>query len=209
MLWRSFVGDGAMPHGELLRISGQSQPLRQFFRIWMQNPAAIGAIVPSGPILARAITRGLGPGSRVIELGAGTGCVTQAILDRGVATGDLTIVERDPSFCALLQTRFASCRVLEADARSLEQHFKELGTFDCVVSSLPLLLFAPDERAAVIESAFALLKPDGVLQQFTYGARCPVEKTIRRALGLNAKLFDVVALNLPPAFLYRIERRPC
>ena len=198
-----------MPHGELLRISGHSQQLRQFFRAWMRKPGSVGAIMPSGRVLARAMANGLGPGSKVIELGAGTGCVTQAILDTGVASSDLTIVEQDRSFCGLLRERFPACRVLEADARSLETYFADLGTFDFVVSSLPLLLFSAEDRIAVLRSAFALLKEEGILQQFTYGAWCPVERPIRRELGLTAKLFDIVALNFPPAFLYRIERRLC
>jgi phosphatidylethanolamine/phosphatidyl-N-methylethanolamine N-methyltransferase len=188
---------------------GQSQQLRQFFRGWMQNPAAVGALLPSGRVLARVMANGLRTGSRVIELGAGTGCVTRAILDAGVHSGDLTIVEQNRDFCRLLRSRFPSVRVLEADARTLAERADEIGNADCVVSSLPLLLFSPPDRADVLRNAFALLKHEGIFQQYTYGARCPVERSLRDALDLSARLRGVVPFNLPPAFVYRLERRRC
>jgi phosphatidylethanolamine/phosphatidyl-N-methylethanolamine N-methyltransferase len=193
--------------GEELPHYGQSQQLRQFLRGWMQNPAAVGALVPSGRLLARYMASGLGAGSRVIELGAGTGCVTRAILQAGVRSDDLTVVEQNEDFCRLLRARFPSVTVLEADARTLAQCSDGIGDADCVVSSLPLLLFSAADRADVLRSAFALLKRGGVFQQFTYGGRCPIERALRDELDLSAKLRGVVPFNLPPAFVYRLERR--
>jgi phosphatidylethanolamine/phosphatidyl-N-methylethanolamine N-methyltransferase len=182
--------------------------LRYFLRAWWQNPAAMGAVVPSGRPLAKLMASNMGAGSRVVELGAGTGCVTQAIIDSGVHPQDLVVVEQNEEFCDLLRRRFPQSIVVRADARSLE---RSLGRYaaaaDVVVSGLPLLLFSPAERARVLQGAFSLLKDDGVFHQFTYGCRCPIAMSLRRELNLSAKLIGVVPFNLPPAFVYRLRRQ--
>ena len=45
-----------------------------------------------------------------------------------------------------------------------------------VVSSLPLLNQPPALRAKLIEDAFALMGPDGVFVQFTYGLASPIPR---------------------------------
>ena len=61
-----------------------------FFRSWIRDPFHVASIVPSGRWLAKLMATGLEPGARVVELGAGTGTLTEAILDRGVLPEDLT-----------------------------------------------------------------------------------------------------------------------
>src|SRR5699024_2600263 len=87
-----------------------TEPTR-FFLDWLQNPLTVGAVAPSGRELARLMTAGVAPGARVVELGAGTGTLTQAILERGVHPADLHIVEQNESFAAMLRGRFPSCPV--------------------------------------------------------------------------------------------------
>jgi phospholipid N-methyltransferase len=115
---------------------------RQFFRSWIQDPLTVGAVVPSGRTLAKLMVRGLHSGARVMELGAGTGTVTRAILDRGVAQSDLCLVERNASFARLLKQRFPNATLLEEDATSLVDSARQpSGSFDFIVSGLPLVLF--------------------------------------------------------------------
>ncbi len=82
----------------------------------------------------------------------------------------------------------------------------ELGTFDFVVSGLPLLLFEPEQKAQLFEQIFAVLGPNGAYQQFTYGLRCPIDRENRERLKLKRKLLGWAALNIPPAFVYRFTR---
>jgi phospholipid N-methyltransferase len=167
----------------------------------------IGAVVPSGRLLAKLMVKNLRPGARVVELGAGTGTVTEAILESGVRARDLFVVEQNEAFIGILRRRFHGVAVVHGDALSLQADLGYLaGTVDGVISSLPLLLFSqPDRRRALAES-FALLKGDGFMHQFTYGGRCPVARSMRKELGLRASLVGVAAVNLPPAFVYRLER---
>lgn len=180
---------------------------RQFLRSWVQDPLAIGAVAPSGPKLARLMVTGLYPGARVMELGAGTGTVTQAILERGVAASDLYLVERDERFARLLGRRFPGATLLQADATALDERAEELrGSIDFVISGLPLVLFSSARKRRLLEQAFALLGGGGAYHQFTYGGFCSIRRSTLNGLGLEAALLGVVPLNVPPAFVYRISR---
>src|SRR3970040_1435814 len=141
--------------------------IRQFFWNWMQDPFAIGAVAPSGRTLARLMVGGLRPGARVMELGAGTGTVTRAILDSGVRQSDLYLVERHATFARLLRQRFPHAVLLQEDATALT------GSIDFVVSGLPLVLFSQAQKRRLLVQSFDLLRPDGMFHQFTYGGRCP------------------------------------
>ena len=184
-----------------------SGDLGQFLRSWFKDPKLIGAVAPSGRALAKLMSKGLRPGARVIELGAGTGTVTEALLRTGVRPEDLHLLERNEAFFDILARRFPRCPLVPADALELRERFKDsLHSFDFVVSGLPLLLFAPEEKTRLFEQIFDVLGPHGAYQQFTYGARCPIDRAQRKRLGLERKLLGFAALNIPPAVVYRFSR---
>lgn len=180
--------------------------LGHFFKSWLRNPLEMGAFAPSGRALAKLMAKNVGPASRVLELGAGTGTVTTALLAAGVKPENLHVVEYNPALVKILERRFPGSRVLAADALRLEDSFGREPQFDFVISGLPLLLFSPERRVRVLEQAFALIAPSGCLHQFTYGARCPIDRDIRSALRIESTLLGIAALNLPPAFVYRLTR---
>ena len=183
-----------------------SDDLGHFFKSWIQNPLAIGAVAPSGKLLARLMATGLHAGARVIELGAGTGTVTQALLDTGVQPENLYVVEQNAQFVKILARRFPHSPIVPANAMSLVDHIQERGSFDFVISGLPLLFFSPQQKLALFAQAFELLSPTGVLHQFTYAGRCPVERDLRGRLKLRSSLLGIAPFNLPPAFVYRLSR---
>src|SRR6185295_9312698 len=92
---------------------------RHFFRGWLRDPRSMGAVAPSGRALARLIATGVTSNSTVLELGAGTGSLTEALLAKGVQPANLYLVERDPELAAVLRKRFAGCHVFAADALAL------------------------------------------------------------------------------------------
>jgi len=184
-----------------------SQDLGQFWKSWFKDPKLIGAVAPSGRALAKLMATGLKAGARVIELGAGTGTVTEALLETGVRQEDLYLLERNEAFFEILSRRFPRSPLVAADALDLRERFADqLGTFDFVVSGLPLLLFEPAQKAQLFEQIFAVLKPTGAYQQFTYGWRVPIDRENRERLKLKRKLLGWAALNIPPAFVYRFTR---
>jgi phospholipid N-methyltransferase len=179
-----------------------------FLRAWLATPLRVAAFAPSGPALARLITRDVSPAhAPVIELGAGTGAFTRALLARGLPEEALVLVEADPGFARLLRTRFPRAGVLQLDATRL--HALELpggARAGCVVSGLPLLSMSRRRIAAVLAGAFAHLAERGAFYQFTYGPRCPVPAPVLERLGLTATCVGRTLANLPPARVYRIER---
>ena len=150
---------------------------------------------------------GINAGARVVELGAGTGTLTAAMLDLGVRPENLYLVEQHPEFVGVLRARFPYVAVIEADAEALALRLDALrGSVDYVISGLPILWFNRDKKAAILSAAFALLKPAGRFHQFTYLGRPPVGPRLLHELGLRATLLGIAPMNLPPAFVYRFER---
>lgn len=179
----------------------------KFFFGWLRNPRAVGAVFPSSPSVGKLLVTGVRPGARVIELGGGTGTVTQAILDAGVAPDDLLVLEKDVGFAKFLRRRFPDVKVINADAVQLDRYAAELaGPVDFVISGLPLLLFSNEDKTRLIEHVFDVLAPTGRFHQFSYVARCAVPAEQRKALGARASLIGVAPFNVPPAFVYRLRR---
>lgn len=171
----------------------------------MRRPGRTGAIAPSSGALARAMTRELSPETgAVVELGGGTGRITEAILGRGVPAQRLAVFETNPVFADLLRGRFADVRILDLDAtRVAETPLADVGA---VVSGLPMLAIAARDQHAIMEGAFRLMRPGGVFVQFTYGWRSPIQHKVREALGLEWTRSRWVIGNLPPARVYRFRQ---
>ncbi len=195
----------------------------RFFRSWLDNPAVAGAVSPSGRFLARMMARYVDPrkAGPVVELGPGTGAITEALLERGIAPGRLFLVEFDPGFCKLLKRRFPGVHVIKGDAYQLSRTLKGRlrRPAAAIVSSLPLLLKPEMQRLALLASAFDCMSPDGCFVQFTYGLVSPVPRDKASALDFHVEASPPVWLNLPPArvWIYRrqaqaayslVQRRP-
>jgi len=155
--------------------------------------------------MTREILPSEGP---VLELGAGTGVFTRALLSRGVSERDLTLIEYGSDFMRMLQHRFPKARVLWMDAAQLAQYdlFPD-ARVAAVVSGLPLLSMPVRKVMLVLSGAFTYLKPSGSFYQFTYGPFCPVPRAILDQLGLEASRIGSTVRNFPPAAVYRIRRR--
>lgn len=186
------------------------QDQARFLRQWAGNPLSIGAVAPSSPELASAMASVLDPGiaGRVLELGPGTGVVTQAILARGIAPSRVISVEYSQSFVALLAQRFPDIQVVRGDAydlAALPLHGEMLAG---VVSSLPLLTRHYDARRALIVDALQRLAPGAPFIQFSYALAPPVgEEPGRFTLSKTGWIWN----NMPPArvWIYRKTTQRC
>ncbi len=177
-----------------------------FFRDWMRDPLRVASVVPSGEGLAREITRQIGPQTGpVLELGPGTGVFTRALLARGVAESDLTLVELGEDFAARLALRHPQARILRLDASRLSRD-EAPRLHGATVSGLPVLSMNPRAVMRILSGAFALMHEGGAFYQFTYAWRCPIAPAILERLGLEAKATGHTMRNLPPAQVYRISR---
>lgn len=140
---------------------------------------------------------------RVLELGAGTGSFTQALLRSGVSPDRLTVVEVDPVFAAGLRRRFPEVEVLEVDAFS-PQVIDALGSFDAVLSGLPLLNVTREQSGGLIQNILARASPGAPFVQFTYGRRAPVPPPS----GVAATRTGRVWRNPPPATVWAYRCHP-
>jgi phosphatidylethanolamine/phosphatidyl-N-methylethanolamine N-methyltransferase len=181
----------------------------RFIRTWIDNPVLTGAVSPSGRFLARMMARAVDPNGTgpIVELGPGTGPITQALLKRGVDPRRLLLVEFDGAFCRLLRKRFPGVQVVQADAYALRDSMKNVlvEPADAVVSSLPLLNKPDAQRLALLDDAFALMVPNGNFVQFTYGMNSPVPRDA--ASAYEADVSPPVWLNLPPARVWIYRRK--
>ena len=178
------------------------------FKLWLKEPLKIGAVVPSSRELAEAMARCVPADQRgpVIELGGGTGVVTEALLETGIAPEALVVVERDATLYELLRDRYPQLGVVQGDASDLVRVLAPLGVSSAtaVVSSLPLLSMRKPVQQAIVEQSFALLEPGAPFIQFTYGLFSPLR---RRELGLEGEVKERVLINLPPASVWLYRRR--
>lgn len=176
-----------------------------FLSAWARSPLRTGAIKPSSKALARVmaaeVPAGEGP---VIELGPGTGNVTEAILDQGVHERDLILVEANKDFAALLQERFALAQVVQGDAYAPQESIPDLaqGAVRAVVSGLPLLTRPPRERLRLLHAYLDIMQPGAPFIQFTYCWVSPVPLNGSFA----ARASQLVPGNLPPARVWTYWR---
>lgn len=171
----------------------------RFLRRWAANPLRTGAVAPSGAELSRLMADYVElerPGV-VVELGPGTGAVTQALLERGVPPERLVLIEYSGEFCDLLRRRFPGATVVEGNAYALGEVMDALGNppIASVVSGLPLFTRPLPERQALFADAMRRMSPGAPFIQFSY-ALVPAVKGL---VGITWSTSRWVIANLPPA----------
>jgi phosphatidylethanolamine/phosphatidyl-N-methylethanolamine N-methyltransferase len=181
----------------------------RFIKTWLGKPLVIGAVSPSGRDLARTMAAAVerdqaGP---IIELGPGTGVVTQALVERGIAPERLFLVEYDKDFCTLLAQRYPGVHVVQGDAYALAARLT--GRFDgpaaAVVSSLPLLTKPEELRLKLLKEAFDLMAPNGRFIQFTYSIGSPMPRD-DQPVAVTAEVSPRIWRNVPPARVWVYRR---
>lgn len=172
----------------------------RFLRSWLERPLVVGAVTPSGRVLARTMASYVDPRipGPIIELGPGTGPVTDALIRRGVAQERLVLIEYSPEFCQLLKRRFPKATIIQGDAYDLTETLsgvlKEPAA--ATVSSLPLFTKPMDLRLGLLETAQELMHPNAPFIQFTYAVVPPIPA---RSSSYKSRASNRIWRNLPPA----------
>jgi phosphatidylethanolamine/phosphatidyl-N-methylethanolamine N-methyltransferase len=187
------------------------KPLRlddevRFLRSWIEKPLHMGAVMPSGRLLARTMASYVDPQASgpVIELGPGTGAITSALIAHGVSQRRLVLVEYNPAFCVLLRDRYPQATIVQGDAYSLRDTLWDVmdDSASAVVSGLPLVTKPMLTRLKLIRDAFAAMTPGAPFVQFTYSVAPPIPKSLP---GVATEASERIWMNLPPArvWVYR------
>jgi phosphatidylethanolamine/phosphatidyl-N-methylethanolamine N-methyltransferase len=178
----------------------------RFLRSWIEKPLHVGAVMPSGRLLARTMAQYVDAGAEgsVVELGPGTGAITSALIDHGVDQKRLVLVEYNPSFCALLRDRYPQAKVVQGDAYTLRDTLWNVlsAPAAAIVSGLPLVTKPMLTRLRLIRDAFVALAPGAPFVQFTYSVVPPIPKSLP---GVSTEASERIWMNLPPArvWVYR------
>jgi phosphatidylethanolamine/phosphatidyl-N-methylethanolamine N-methyltransferase len=180
----------------------------RFIRSWLERPLSTGAVTPSGRVLARTMARYVNPNlsGPVVELGPGTGPVTEALVAEGIEPERLVLVEFNPTFCQLLQARFPAATVVQGDAYGLRRLLGGLlqQPAAAIVSGLPLVTKPMRMRLRLLRDALELLRPGAPFVQFTYAVVPPIP---RKVAGVRAEASERIWKNMPPARVW-VYRRP-
>lgn len=164
--------------------------------------------MPSGKVLARSLANSVDPmvPGTVIELGSGTGPVTQALVDRGIEPDRLLLVESDTEFCRLLRQRFPQCQLVQTDACTLPRDLEheEGRSVAAVVSCLPLMCLQPETRVRLLLDYLRLMGPSGRFIQFTYAYGSPVPLG---GLPIEATASPRIWRNVWPATIWVYQMR--
>lgn len=179
----------------------------RFLRTWIEKPLAIGAVTPSSRALARAMAGFVDPArpGPIIELGPGTGPVTEALVAQGVDPSRLVLVEFDPNFCRMLRARYPAATVVQGDAYGLKRLLGGLmqQPAAAIVSGLPLFNKPLRMRLRLLFEAFGLMAPGAPFVQFTYNAVSPIPKRLER---VRAQASERIWMNIPPARVWVYRR---
>ena len=173
-----------------------------FLREWLVNPQRTGAVAPSSPQLGAAMARWLpaNPESHVLELGPGTGAVTDALFRYGLREDRLIGIEKNPTLAKILRKRFPLSKIITGDAWELNTLLAELRqpvqSVGAVISSLPLLNFPKEQADALAKKIRAVLEPGGRWVQYSYHI---TKDRSRGGEDFHLVSSKIVWFNLPPA----------
>ena len=172
------------------------------------RPCCGGIALPQQPWTARRLAQAtldaaIDGGGPVLELGAGAGAVTQALIEGGCARDQLVVVERDAELCRTLERRFHGLCVLHGDALQMAELLTaaDIASVSVVLSGLPMRAVAPAAAIRCYSSAFRLMPQGGAIIQYTYGFKSPVDPG-RSPPRLDATFVGREWRNVPPMAIW-------
>lgn len=174
-----------------------------FMRQFIKNPMRLGSIIPSSNTLADFMARHIirGDDEYVLELGAGTGRFTSAILRHGIPANKLLIVEQEPKLAAFLRKKFPDVTVIESCATQLHNVMPKSahGHISTIVSGIPMVNISKKVQANIVDSCFNVSSLDAQFLQFTYG---PLPPLACKKTTLSRARLGRVMKNFPPATVW-------
>lgn len=181
-------------HGDAAGRGAGLMLLHELFR----HPRAVGTVCPSSTRLSNRMAAALdlaAPGV-IVELGGGTGTITESLLRHGVGAERLIVVENSSRLASYLARRFPGVSVVHGDAADVPAVLQQAKCVGVVVSGLPLRSL-PKEAVGRITSGWAgTLNQGGRVIQFTYA---PFRSSAWPDAGLQRTASETVWANFPPA----------
>lgn len=196
------------------RPSTQSATFRFLERVF-SAPRATGAIAPSSKHLAKRLVEAsrISSATEIVELGPGTGVVTQEILRSMRPDARVLAIEHSRDFVSDLSCRYPGASVVHGCASELRRLSENHGftAVDSIVSGLPWTIFPGEMQDAILRDARDFLRPSGVFVTIAcFGPHLlPGGREFRQRLETTFSRVirdSVVFRNVPPAFVYACSR---
>lgn len=176
-----------------------------FFKRWLANPLQMGSIIPSSPSLCGKIAALVrrAEDEVVVELGAGTGVISRALLAAGVPAEKLVVVEIVPDMAHHLRRVLPGVTVIQGDAFELADALPARlhGKVGTAICGIPLVLLPIEQQRRFVAAVEAVAPGKGFLL-YTYCITSPLPW---RDLGLDAKRKAWTHLNFPPASVWHYQ----
>ncbi|MBI2449809.1 methyltransferase domain-containing protein [Candidatus Pacearchaeota archaeon] len=183
-------------------------PQIEFMKAFFKNPQRVGTFAQSSQLLAQRVTKYMDEKVRcVIELGAGTGRITEQILKRIPNNSKLLCFEIDEMLIQYLKKKFDDSRlaIINDSAENLEIYLKKYGykKADYIISALPLTMMPKHKRDFILDTILSHLKKGGKYIQIQYSLND--KKRIKNFFPYQKVRFFLA--NIPPVFIYVCTKR--
>ena len=183
----------------------------KFFTQFIINPARTGAVLPSSDGLFEYMTdlAGLNDVSTVIELGSGTGVITEKIMRKKAESTTFFALEINPAFVEATKNKCPDAIVYQSSAENVMKHLEMHGESGCdrIISSLPWSTFKGETQQLILDSIYDVLNPGGIFLTYAYvlGVVAPAAWRFKKKLYAKFDRVEtsrIVWNNIPPAFIY-------
>jgi len=201
------VADQALVDSALAERQSTIADRALFLKKFLGKGLEISSAVPSSPALVEAVLSHVdfSRPCTIVELGAGVGPLTEAVVERLRPDQRFVAVENDADFCKILRRRFPDTTLLEADATDIAEPLAHMGInrVDYVLSGLPSPNLPPRAVGRMWRWLRSSMAPDGAFVQITVA---PVlYRSFYRRL-FEVVDYEMVWMNLPPGGVYRCSR---
>lgn len=172
----------------------------------LRHPRDVGTVWPSSALLSHRMAASIDveEAGFIVELGGGTGTITESLLRHGVRADRLIVVEKSARLAAYLANRFPGVSVVHGDAAEVPAALAQTRSVSVVVSSLPLRSLPKDAVGKIAGGWAEALNHGGRVIQFTYA---PFRSSAWRQAGLQRAASEIVWANFPPARVEVFGRR--
>ncbi|NIA15480.1 MAG: methyltransferase domain-containing protein [Nitrospiraceae bacterium] len=186
--------------------------LLQFIKGYLDDPRAVGSIIPSSRGLADAVTKAAGvrDARTIVEFGPGTGVFTSVIQQSLNDEAVFLAIEIRKDFVEVVRERCPGVHVFHDSAANVQQCLEAVGRqkCDCIISGLPFALFDDELQDQLLDASYEALEPGGVFVTFTYIFAQHLPKGEKFYERLRERFVSVdktrtVWTNVFPAFAYR------
>lgn len=175
---------------------------------FVAHPDKLASIVPSSGALGRLVAAGIrrAEDEFVLELGAGTGPITHALLASGTPAEKLIAVEIDGQLARYLRGTYPDITVIEGDALTIERHLDPavIGKIGTVVCGLPISLFPPAQQRALAGVMFSLMPAGQRFLVYSFRLGSPVQQ---KEAGVVGERLAFTLRNVPPASVWAYSAR--